>query len=1025
MAILNNSVNSEKNYIIVQDLPMIGEESKIYLLPNPNGSENNKYIEYGFVNGRWEMIGYSDVTNNINIDMSGYLTVKQAEKDYQPKGNYLTDKDSETLVTKQLLKNELVKKQNKGETVTLTANEKLIGEDKDGNPHSIALINKKGNVIVGDSKSHLNLVSSDKVTINNEDVIATENFVDRKINSIDIPTDDDFATKMEYRKVIKSIEELNDKLPTKVSELRNDTGYITIEDVPEPYDDKEVKTSIKNLSKELKILEEKGGYDDTAVKTDIKNNRSEINRIIDRLEILENEGGYDDSEIRQLIRKVKEQLEYKQDKGDYATVEFVRTGLNTKAEKTLLDTVIQSLFEDEDFVKTTTFENRLSQLDFVSKEQLSNELSKKADKEAFDNVKNLLDVIISALYEEKEFVSKIELEERLKEIVGLDIKDLVTKDEVPTKLSELENDTNFITEQYDDTEIDNRIKELEKIDHETFVTKEWVEDKNYLTEHQDLSDYVNKTYLENAIKNKADKSELDDVVKYQKFTYNNEERKTIQLDNHDTISGKDNTGTGHNLVMLSKWNVADFGAAGVHLNLNTLDNVTINDSDVVLTDKSADEKYQPKGEYLTEHQSLDEYAKLTDIVEYDDTELKKRIETLEKIDNSIYAKKTDVETSLDTKQDKGDYLEYVDDNGRKVITLNNNDIIGAVANTEQEGRFEPSQSWNALIALNKWNVVDLGSPYTKLNLNTPKGIRPTVQEKGQSGADAHEIAYLNDLKNLNYATKNEIDNLKQFIKSVLNNNIDTVTTSDNKTKTEGDLIVTGKFVGNSERTTYTVNDGNINCYDLDITNSSLALIATKGDIIISELNTSGDCFVPNKLRSLSIDGGKSITIKDCEMNEVCYNGIQINMDKALSDNITISNINMDGVQNNGIIIFGTKDDVIIDIKDVNITSAKNAFRFSNRSNAKNIVVNLENINIDSVREKLFLFEDMKKAEGKYTTDLFVNLTFNIKNVKVNGNLLTSETPYKSIMQMVVGRPSQSEDIQVELSEEVLPKFNFV
>ncbi|MDE6284979.1 MAG: hypothetical protein K2M17_04465, partial [Bacilli bacterium] len=865
------------------------------------------------------------------------------------------------------------------------------------------------------------------VTINNEDIIATENFVDRKINSIDIPTDNDFATKMEYRKVVKSIEELNDKLPTKVSELRNDTGYITIEDVPEPYDDKEVRTLIKNLTKELKVLEEKGGYDDTAIKTDIKNNKSEISRIIDRLELLENEEGYDDSEIRQLIRKVKEQLEYKQDKGNYATVEFVRSSLNTKAEKTLLDTVIQSLFEDDDFVKTSTFENRLSQLDFVSKEQLLNGLSKKADKEAFDNVKNLLDVIISALYEEKEFVFKTELEERLKEIVGLDTKDLVKKGEVPTKLSELENDTNFITEQYDDTEIDNRIKELEKIEHDSFATKEWVEEQDYLTEHQDLSDYVNKTDFENVIKDKADKSELDDVIKYQKFTYKNEERKTIQLDNHDTISGKDNTGIGHNLVMLSKWNVADFGATGVHLNLNTVDNVTINDNEkkVVLTEDVADEKYQPKGDYLTEHQSLDEYAKLTDIVEYDDTDLKKRVETLEEVDHSIYAEKTDVEASLDTKQNKGNYLEYTDNNGRKVITLNNNDIIGAIANTEQEGRFEPSQSWNALIALNKWNVVDLGSPHTKLNLNTPKGIRPTVQEKGQSGADAYEIAYLNDLKNLNYATKNEINNLKQFIKSVLNNNIDTVTTSDNKTKTEGDLMVTGKFVGNSERTTYTVNNGNINCYDLDITDSSLALVASKGDVIVSELNTSGNCFVPNKLRSLSIDGGKSIVLKDCEMNEICYNGVQINMDKALSDNITINNINMDGVQNNGIIIFGTKDNAIIDIKDINITSVKNAFRFSNRSNAKNITVNIENVNIDSVHEKVFLFEDMKKAEGKYTTDLFVNLTFNIKNVKVNGNLLTSDMPYNSIMQMVVGRPSQSEDIQVELTQDVLPTFNFI
>lgn len=74
-----------------------------------------------------------------------------------------------------------------------------------------------------------------------------------------------------------------------------------------------------------------------------------------------------------------------------------------------------------------------------------------------------------------------------------------------------------------------------------------------------------------------------DPVVYQEFTQNDETRKTIQLKNYDTISGVDTTGAGHNLVMLSKWNVADFGAPGVHMNLNTKDSVTINDDKKVAT----------------------------------------------------------------------------------------------------------------------------------------------------------------------------------------------------------------------------------------------------------------------------------------------------------------------------------------------------------------------------------------------------------------------------------------------------------
>lgn len=64
---------------------------------------------------------------------------------------------------------------------------------------------------------------------------------------------------------------------------------------------------------------------------------------------------------------------------------------------------------------------------------------------------------------------------------------------------------------------------------------------------------------------KADKTELEEAVKYQKFE---EDHKTIQLANYDNISGVATDGTSHNLVMLSKWDVADFGAPGVKINLN-------------------------------------------------------------------------------------------------------------------------------------------------------------------------------------------------------------------------------------------------------------------------------------------------------------------------------------------------------------------------------------------------------------------------------------------------------------------------
>ena len=88
-----------------------------------------------------------------------------------------------------------------------------------------------------------------------------------------------------------------------------------------------------------------------------------------------------------------------------------------------------------------------------------------------------------------------------------------------------------------------------------------------------------------AITEKVDgiSADLEGVVKYQEF---GEGRKTIQLSNYDNISGIDTKGEGHNLVMLSKWDKADFGAPEVELNLNgSADRPTYNDTkEIALTE---------------------------------------------------------------------------------------------------------------------------------------------------------------------------------------------------------------------------------------------------------------------------------------------------------------------------------------------------------------------------------------------------------------------------------------------------------
>lgn len=60
--------------------------------------------------------------------------------------------------------------------------------------------------------------------------------------------------------------------------------------------------------------------------------------------------------------------------------------------------------------------------------------------------------------------------------------------------------------------------------------------------------------------------------------------------------------------------------------------------------------------------------------------------------------------------------------------------------------------------LSKFDKMDFGSSKYPLNLNVPAGQRPTVQEAGQSGEEAHQIAYLSDIQtSVDAYTKSESD----------------------------------------------------------------------------------------------------------------------------------------------------------------------------------------------------------------------------------------------------------------------------
>ena len=76
---------------------------------------------------------------------------------------------------------------------------------------------------------------------------------------------------------------------------------------------------------------------------------------------------------------------------------------------------------------------------------------------------------------------------------------------------------------------------------------------------------------------------------------------------------------------------------------------------------------------------------------------------------------------------------------RKGIVLENGDLI---LGKDLKGDTLP------LVQLNRWGIIDAGSPKAPYNINTPQGERPTIQEAGQTEEQAYHMAYQEDLAHI-------------------------------------------------------------------------------------------------------------------------------------------------------------------------------------------------------------------------------------------------------------------------------------
>lgn len=351
-------------------------------------------------------------------------------------------------------------------------------------------------------------------------------------------------------------------------------------------------------------------------------------------------------------------------------------------------------------------------------------------------------------------------------------------------------------------------------------------------------------------------------------------------------------------------------------------------------------------------------------------------------------------------------VKHEDYKNKKIIVLSNAEpIVGQSNPDELEGKIEVNGKI-PLIKLNEWNVIDIGSPITLTNINIPDGVRPTVQEKSQSGPNAHKMAYLDDIQKL----EPTIDSLAALVQ-ILNDKVEKLSKTDievvdgtdaSLNDTTKDYVVVGDIAQTSSITAKSVTIKNSSISD----NARLSINA--GDVEVKGLAISGDFPKAQGGNAVvKINESDYIVFRDMTFNSNdVYNGIEIGLNSSkLPKYVLFDNCKFEGTfTNNPIIVFGTADDAIINIQNCSFDKVSNILRLSNKANTK-CVVNISNCSVNQLDTNpeytgAILCQDYTSKGEEVANNLFSpeKITINFKNFKVAGKELVMPTNVQDLFE---------------------------
>lgn len=578
------------------------------------------------------------------------------------------------------------------------------------------------------------------------------------------------------------------------------------------------------------------------------------------------------------------------------------------------------------------------------------DISGKADVTALNSVKDLVDANSSSINAINSSISTIH-------------GDLATK----ASAADLNTLSNTV-----DTKIDASALE-------GYATEAWVEAKNYLTEHQDISALAVKADVDAALEtkqNKGDyalKSELPVIPTNVSSFANDAEYQTLS-DVNNALEAKQDKGD----YALNSAIPTQVGQLTNDANYQTAAQVNAAIQAVVGAAPEALDTLEEIAAKLGE--SGDAIAALTSTIAtkansadvYTKTEMDNSL-TLKANAVDVYTKQQ-VDAELATKA-----------NASNVYTKSEIDNKGFL--TEHQSLDEYAKTADVTAAISdavapKANAVDV---YTKAEVDESQNAQDNVIV---TKADANSVL-------------SRIQMLEEKIAALSKTNVETV---DVASSTEPLNDSAKDYILNGDATsTLTVTGKSVTVADATVSSDARVKIVA-GDVEIKGTEFSGEFPKSTSNAVVSLNSAEYVTIKDTTFDSTssAYNAIEIGLTSTattLPKSVLIENCKFEGdLSNNAILIFATQDNAVINLNNCTFENVSNPLRISNRTNAKNVTINVTNCTVNKWETRapyqgFLLCQDYTSttAENAETNNLFGGnkITVNFINlVGPNGKVTT-------------------------------------